>query len=256
MVRTQEQEGQDMWKNISAERSESYIERHFGLKGKDASGGFQKPAITIARQEGAGGLTVASELAEYMQKHAPCHDAWTVFSQHLVAQVLEDHHISKHAADFMKEGHKGLIAGAVEELLGLHPSDWTLVQRTNATILRLAQTGNCILVGRGSNIVTSKLQTVFHVYLVGSFEKRMEQAQKVFDLDRKSAINYIKKKDEARRRYVKDNFDKDIDDPLLYHIIINTDLVRHDEAARLIGNEVIKRFKLDSPVKSMGSVSR
>ena len=245
-----------MWENISAERSESYIERHFGLKGKGTSGISTKPAITIARQEGAGGLTVASSLAEYLQTNVPSHDVWTVFSQHLVAKVLEDHHLDKRAAGFIKEGHKSVITDAIEELLGLHPSDWTFVQRANATILRLAQAGNVILVGRGANIVTSKLQTVFHVYLVGSFEKRIEQAQKVFSLDRKSAINYIKKKDENRRHYLKDNFDKDIDDPLLYHIIINTDLVRHDEAARLIGNEVIKRFNLDSPVKVVGSASR
>lgn len=245
-----------MWENISAERSESYIERHFGLKGKDTSEISAKPAITIARQEGAGGLTVASNLAEYLQTHVPSHDVWTVFSQRLVAKVLEDHHLDKRAAGFMKEGHKSVVTDAIEELLGLHPSDWTFVQRANATILRLAQAGNVILVGRGANIVTSKLQTVFHVYLIGSFEKRVEQAQKVFSLDRKSAINYIKKKDEDRRRYLKDNFDKDIDDPLLYHIIINTDLVRHDEAARMIGNEVIKRFKLDGPVKVMGSASR
>jgi hypothetical protein len=245
-----------MWENISAERSESYIERHFGLKGKGTSGVSTKPAITIARQEGAGGLTVASSLAEYLQAHTPSHDVWTVFSQRLVAKVLEDHHLDKRAVGFIKEGHKSLVTDAIGELLGLHPLDWTFVQRANATILRLAQAGNVILVGRGSNIVTSKLQTVFHVYLVGSFEKRIEQAQKVFSLDRKSAINYIKKKDENRRRYLKDNFDKDIDDPLLYHIIINTDLMQHDEAARLIGNEVIKRFNLDRPVKVTGSASR
>jgi cytidylate kinase len=245
-----------MWKNISAERSESYIERHFGLKGKDTSGTSPKPAITISRAEGAGGLTVASSLAEYLQKRISSHDVWTVFSQHLVAKVLEEHHLNKRAADFMKEGHKGVVTDAVEELLGLHPSDWTFVQRTNATILRLAQAGNVILVGRGANIVTSKLKTVFHVYLVGSLEKRIEQAQIVFNLDRKSAINYIKKKDESRRRYLKDNFDKDIDDPLLYHVIINTDLVQYDEAAQLIGDEVIRRFKLDSPKKAMGSGSR
>ena len=242
-----------MWKNISAERSESYIERHFGLKGKDTSKSSPKPAITIARQEGANGLGVASDLAEYMQKHVSSHDVWTVFSQRLVAQVLEDHHLDKGAAGFIKEGHKSVVTDAVEELLGLHPSDWTFVRRANATILRLAQTGNVILVGRGGNIITSKLQTVFHVYLVGSFEKRVERAEKILNLDRKEAIKYIKKKDEARRRYLKDNFDKDIDDPLLYHIVINTDLIQHDEAARLIGDEVIRRFKLDSPLKTMGS---
>ena len=138
-----------MWKNISAERSESYIERHFGLKGKDTSEISAKPAITIAREEGAGGLTVASNLAEYLQTHVSSHDVWTVFSQRLVAKVLEDHHLDKRAAGFMKEGHKGVVTDAIEELLGLHPSDWTFVQRANATILRLAQAGECYSGGPG-----------------------------------------------------------------------------------------------------------
>lgn len=246
-----------MWENINAKKSESFIERHFGLgpKGEDTSGTSAKPAITIARLEGAGGLTVASSLADYLQTHTSSREVWTVFSQHLVAKVLEEHRHQKRIGDFMKEGHKGSLTDAFEELLGLHPSTWTLVEQTNATILRLAQIGNVILVGRGANVVTSELQNVFHVHLVGSLEKRIEQAQKVFGLDRKSAINYIKKKDEGRRRYLKDNFDKDINDPLLYHVIINTDLVQYDEAARLIGDEVIRRFKLDSPVKAAGSRS-
>jgi cytidylate kinase len=248
-----------MWENINIEKCESFIKSNFHPKSKTTPettvGTSIKPSITISRAEGAGGLTVASNLAEYLQTHTPSHDVWTVFSQHLVAKVLEEHHLHKQVGNFMKEDHKGMLTNALEELLGLHPSTWTLVEQTNSTILRLAQIGNVILVGRGANIVTSELQTVFHVHLVGSLENRIERAQKVLGLDQKSAINYIKKKDEGRRRYLKDNFGKDINDPLLYHVIINTDLVKFDEAARLIGDEVIRRFKLDSPVKASGSRS-
>lgn len=239
-----------MWENISSEKSKVFIERHFGPKDKEAPVPSGKPTVTIARQEGAGGLTVASNLASYLEAHTFSHEPWTVFSQHIVTKVLEDYKYHKDMGTFIKEGHKGLLTDAFEEFLGLHPSTWTLVQQTNATILRLAQIGNVILVGRGANIVTSELDNVFHVHLVGSFEKRVQQAQKVFNLDYKAAVQYIKKKDEARRRYLKDNFDKDINDPLIYHVVINTDLVSHDEAARLIGNEVIARFNLDKPMKA------
>jgi cytidylate kinase len=234
-----------MWENISSEKTKSFIQRHFGKKDKDTSGISTKPAITISRQEGAGGLTVASNLANYLETHSASHEVWTVFSQHLVAKVLEDHHYHEGISDFMKEGHKGSLTDAFEEFLGLHPNTWTLVEQTNATIVRLAQIGNVILIGRGANIVTRELENVFHVHLVGSLEKRIERAQKVFNLDQKEATKYIKRKDKARRRYLKDNFDKDMDDPSLYHVVINTDLVQYDEAARLIGNEVIARFKLD-----------
>ena len=245
-----------MWENISSEKCRSYIQSHFFQKGKSISEASVKPAITISRAEGAGGLTVASELADYLQAHVPSHEVWTVFSRHLVAKVLEEHNHRKNIGDFMKEDHKAMLTDALEELLGLHPSTWTLVEQTNATIRRLAKTGNVILVGRGSSVVTSKLKNVFHVRLTGSLEKRIEQAQKVFGYDERSAANYIKKKDQARRRYIKDNFDREVDDPLLYHVTINTDLVGHAEAARLVGDEVIKRFRLDSIAKTMASVSR
>lgn len=234
-----------MWDNITSDKCEIYIERHFGKKGK----GEPKPAITISRAEGAGGLTVSSELAKYLQKKTTSHEEWTIFDQKLVTKVLEVFNLKGRVEDFMKEDHKGTATDAFEEFLGLHPSTWSLVERTNATILRLAQIGTCILVGRGGNMVTKDMPNVFHVRLVGSFEKRVEQAMKVFGYDRKTASNYIKKKDQGRKRYIKDNFDADIDDPLTYHIVINTDLITYEEAAQLIGTEVIRRYKLDAPAK-------
>lgn len=245
-----------MWENISSEKCKSYIQSHFFQKGRQTPGVFLKPAITISRAEGAGGLTVASELAGYLQEHVPSHEEWTVFSYQLVAKVLEEHRHRKNVGDFMKEDRKAMLTDALEELLGLHPSTWTLVEQTNATIRRLAQTGNVILVGRGSGIITAKMKNVFHVRLTGSLEKRIEQAQKVFGYDEKTAANYIKKKDQARRRYIKDNFGREVDDPLLYHVTINTDLIGHAEAARLVGEEVITRFKLDRHGRTMTGMSR
>ena len=246
-----------MWENIGSDKCESYIERHFGLKDKKLPGEPAKPAITISRAEGAGGLTVSSELSRYMQEHATAHEEWTVFDQKLVVKVIEEFNLKVRVGDFMKEDHKGTVRDAVEEFLGLHPSAWTLIERTNATILRLAQIGNCILVGRGANMVTRDLPNVFHVRLVGSFERRVERAREVFGYDLKTATNYIKKKDQGRKRYLRDNFDADIDDALLYDIVINTDRVRYEEAARIIGDEVIRRFDLATPAKvAMSTISQ
>lgn len=246
-----------MWENITSDKCESYIERHFGQKGKRLSGEPSKPAITISRAEGAGGLTVSSELASHLRAKVPSHEEWTIFDQKLVTKVLEVFNLKTRVGEFMKEDHKGTISDAVEEFIGLHPNTWTLVERTNATILRLAQIGNCILVGRGANMVARDLPNVFHVRLVGSFEKRVERAREVFGYDLKTATNYIKKKDQGRKRYLKDNFDVDIDDALLYDIVINTDRVRYEEAARMIGDEVIRRFDLATPAKvAMNTISQ
>ncbi len=235
----------------SAEGGLYFVES--GARGKGSPSGVSvRPAITISRMAGAGGYRVASKLAEYLQSHVPARCEWTVFDRNLIEKVLEDHHLSKRIADFMSESHTPALTDSVEEWLGLHPSSWTLAQQTAETILRLAQMGNVVLVGRGGNVITSKLPNVFHVRLVASLEKRIDLAQEDFNLDRRAALERITKEDKGRRRYVKENFDKDIDDPLLYHLILNTDLIRHDDAARLIGDEVIRRFQLDRRLEAVG----
>ncbi|HOV89523.1 MAG TPA: cytidylate kinase-like family protein [Syntrophorhabdaceae bacterium] len=238
-----------MWENISFKKCESFLTLHFYLKNK--SNAYIRPTITISRQEGAGGHTVASNLADYLKNKSYSHEEWTIFDKNLVERVIEEYRHQKNVADFMGEAHKSMITDAFEELIGLHPSTWKFIEQTNMTISKIAQKGNVIIVGRGANIITKDFENVFHVRLVGSFHKRVKQVQKVYNLNEKEAIDYVRKEDEGRKRYLKDNFGCDIDDPLLYHLVINTDSIAFDEATKLIGDAVIHRFKLDKPEKTV-----
>ena len=59
------------------------------------------------------------------------------------------------------------------------------------------------------------------------------------------AANCIcKSQDAAKRQYLKDYFGADIDDPQLYHLIVNTDRIPYENAARLIRDAVVHWFKL------------
>ena len=60
-----------------------------------------------------------------------------------------------------EDAHLLPVESIVEEVLGLHPSGWTLVQHTTKTILRLASLGHTILVGRGGNVITARSRTYF-----------------------------------------------------------------------------------------------
>jgi cytidylate kinase len=242
-----------MLETVSYERCLSFIKSQSRPVGREAAGG--EPAglgVTISRMAGSGGYRVASKLAQYLQSHIPGRCEWTVFDRNLIQKVLEDHHLSKRIAGFMMEEHKSAIMDSVEEYLGLHPSSWTLVQKTAQTILRLAQTGRVIIMGRGGNVITADLPNVFHVRLVGSLEKRIKRVQEEYNLDRQEALDLVNREDKGRSRYLRENFDKDIDDPLLYHLIVNTDLIECGEAACLVGDEVIRRFQLQSRLRAAG----
>ena len=89
----------------------------------------QQPAVTISRETGAGAVTVAGLLAERLQKGTSA--KWAVFDRNLVERVIEDHEMPVRMRRFLPEDSQSAIASAVEEIFGLHPSVWTLVDHGN-----------------------------------------------------------------------------------------------------------------------------
>ena len=203
-------------------------------------GGVRRRAITISRQAGSGGHTVAEKLRELLQAQEPEDSCpWAVFDRNLVKKVLEDHNLPASLARFMPEDRISEIEDTLDELFGLHPPSWVLVRQTADTILHLAELGNVIVIGRGANVITSRLDYVFHVRLVGSLEQRVKRMQESEHLNAKSAMELVQREDLGRRRYLHKYFNKNIDDPVLYHLVINTDLMPCAEAARLIAEAVM-----------------
>lgn len=202
--------------------------------------GPQRRAITLSRQSGSGGHSVAATLVALLRAQDPeASCPWTVFDRDLVQKVLEDHHLPNRLARFMAEDKISEIADTMDELFGLHPPSWTLVHKTADTILRLAELGKVIIIGRGAHVITRKLDYVFHVRLVGSLERRLNYMQQLKGISHQEALELVCREDLGRKRYLKKYFNRNIDDPLLYHLVINTDLVSHQEAAGLIARAVL-----------------
>lgn len=225
------------------EKSKRYIESHFG---REETAFIKKelyPCITISRQTGSGARMVCEKLIELLDQYsAPEEISWAFFDKELIEKVLEDHHLPKQISEYMVEGKYKHLTSAVHELLGLKPSEWTLIHKTTDTILQLARMGNVIIVDRGANIIAAKLKNTFHVRLVASLEKRIEHIKEITGMNDKEAANHIKKEDENRRLYLKSYFHADIDDPLHYHLVANTDLLTYNGAAHLIAEAVVQKF--------------
>ncbi len=209
------------------------LQPHRGVLGARQSG-QRRRAITISRQSGSGGHAVAEKLWELLNAGTCQAERWAVFDRNLVERVLEEHHLPARWARFMPEDKISEISDTMDELFGLHPPSWTLVRKTADTILHVAELGNVIIIGRGASVITRRLDNVLHVRLVGSLERRVAYLERVNQLTRKEALALAQAEDLGRRRYLKKYFDKNIDDPLLYHLVINTDLLSYEEAAHLI----------------------
>jgi cytidylate kinase len=200
------------------------------------------PAVTISRECGSGGHTVAELLSKYLQVHAlPGTPGWTILDRNLMEEVLHDLKLPERIARFAPEDRTSPIGDVLDELLGIRPSAWTLAQQTAATILRLVNHGHVIVVGRAANMVTQHLPHVFRVRLVGSLAKRCLRIQELYGLSQTAALRFIAHEDRGRKRYLQQHFGKDADDVAGYDLLINTDFISYERAAQLIGDEVMLR---------------
>ena len=225
------------------EKSKRYIESHTEKPEKFLTKREIYPCITVSRQTGAGSKPVCEKLIQIMDDYSePEGVKWAYFDRNLIEKVLEDHNLPKQISEFMHEGKYKHLNAVVYELLGLKPSEWTIVQKTTDTILQLARMGNVVIVGRGANIITSKLKNTFHVRLIASLEKRVEHIKSLMNMSEKEALNYIKKEDENRKQFIKSYFHADVDDPLLYHMTVNTDLLTHKGTSYLVAEAVVLKF--------------
>jgi cytidylate kinase len=213
-----------------------YLERHV-LQGTDGSH-EGSPSITISRQMGAGGIEIAELLADQLADIS--NHAWAIFDRNLAELVRGNQNLPRPVSRFFDEEVPPAIHDAVQELLGVRTTGWHMVEHTAVTILRLASLGNAIFIGRGANIITANQKSVLHVRLMAPFAKRVRQIEEHHRLGTQEAVELITATDDTRRRYLKHYFRAEIDDPINYHLVINTGMIGYDEAACLIADATMK----------------
>lgn len=227
--------------NANLESCFAFVNSHTSVPGRSRAQTQVQRAVTISRQAGCGAVLVAERLAHYLQQHSPPEaGTWTVFDRELMDKVLADHNLPKYLAKFLPEDHTSQIEDTLADLFGVHPPAQKVVQQTAETILQLAELGSAIIIGRAGNIVTGKLPNVLHVRLVASLEDRIERICRDDQKTPAEARRFCLEEEQARTRYVRTYFNADINNALLYHLVINTSRMGCENAARIIGDAALR----------------
>ena len=211
---------------------------------------IEGPVVTISQAAGARGNPIAEVLVHELNGNRviPKFREWTTFNQTLVERVIEEHNLPKSSIDFLAEDKRGRIADYIGEALGLHKGAYTGVVKTAETILRIAQSGNAVIVGRGANFITRKIGMALHIRLEGSLDIRIKSFAKIYGVTPAEAEKEVARRDRARRDYIQENFLEDNQNPAHYDLVINTDNFSDSAAAHLIIaalEEKTSRFKAD-----------
>ncbi len=118
------------------------------------------PCITISRQTGSGSYEISRKLIDILQeKTKNPENPWTYFNKDLITKVIEDFKLPRAFTSYIVEDKYSPISDAVNELLGVKPSEWTIVHKTTEIILQLARlwkNNNCWKGKQCNNFQTSK----------------------------------------------------------------------------------------------------
>ncbi len=132
----------------------------------------------------------------------------------------------------------GRLSHAVEE----RP---TLVDRLNAeqrrfaryveaTVLEMAARDDIVLVGLASAIILAGIPHALRVRATASERCRAERVAQAASLDQAAALEHVRRSDRERSGRVRFLYHVDLDAPLIYDVVINTDRLDAEGGARVL----------------------
>lgn len=180
------------------------------------------PFITISRQTGAGGHTLATELVN--QINAESGDAgtdWAIFDKAMCEKLRDDPHLGSMLQDLLDETYRSAVKEFVHNLLG-GTAQILAYNRLAEVERQVAKLGKVIFIGRGAAWVTKDLPLGVHVRLVAPMDIRKKRMAELIDVDESDAAKGMERVDRERERLIAGHFDADINDPENYDMTWNT----------------------------------
>lgn len=191
------------------------------------------PVITISREYGSGGREIAQRLCEIL--------GYTYFDKDLMVQVAAEMDMSRSdVVDLSEDTYK--MRSFTERLFGRRRvraelpevidtetglrvetlSESESIRLVRETILAAYERDNVVIVGRGGQAILREKPGVLHVRLIAPLGGRALHVKEREGLTLGDATERVRAKDAAAVAFLERFFHIDWNNPLLYHVIVNT----------------------------------
>jgi len=189
--------------------------------------------VTISRHFGAGGHTLGEKLCERFGFHL-------VDASSIDELALKDKVNPNWLTAMEKEASSTVLSllSTVVSRGGLFykkpgsPGDEADRRRYIDFLTRIftamANEGGYVIVGRGGQVILQDHPKAVHLLLVADYESRVSFLVEHHALTRAAAENAIREKEKERASLASRLFDRNIDDPCLYHMVLNTSRMPYD----------------------------
>jgi cytidylate kinase len=203
--------------------------------------------VTISRQFGAGGWTLAKRLVDRF--------GFELVTEDVIDELARKRKVSPDWLKAVEKEASSKILSAISSVVstGLFyrtPSapekgfedveHQRYIDYLSHVMGSMADRGGFVIVGRGAQFVLKGHPKAFHVLLVAEYENRVQFLVKGYGLTRQEAEDLIREKERQRTGVGEKIFKSDINDFRLYHIVLNTSLVPFEWAEEALVDLVAK----------------
>lgn len=186
------------------------------------------PVITISREPGSEGHILAKLIAEELKID--------LFDREIIHQVSKSANMSERVVSSLDEKERSLLDNWIQFL---KTSRWfwgdEYVHHLTTVIGTIGEHGNAVILGRGANMVLPPEETL-RVRFIAPLEIRVQSIAKEQDISEENAKKYIAKEESDRKAFIRKYFHADIDDPINYDLVINTQFIKTENIIEIVKN--------------------
>lgn len=201
---------------------------------------MEKRIITISREFGSGGRSIAKELAQRL--------GWSYYDKELVKEVAEktgfDPRFIEEHGEFASTGSRLAYVlsgqGMPGVMNGMSASDFLWCIQRNV-ILELAEKGDCVIVGRCADYILRERENAFHVFVHAPMGFRAERIVRLYGEAENKPEQRLQSKDKKRRVNYRHYTGRDWGTSQNYHLTLNSGLLGVERCADII----LKAAELD-----------
>ncbi|MCR5416948.1 MAG: cytidylate kinase-like family protein [Pseudobutyrivibrio sp.] len=188
-----------------------------------------KSIITISRQFGAGGGTIGKAVAERLGYYYCNKDM-------IIRAAIESGNLSPDEIRYFDERVPREF-GLGQSLFDFYnkPLDERLYNAQKEAIRKVAERGNCVIVGRNSNIILKEFDKSLHVFISGSESFRINRmSEKMPEFTHEKIKEKMHAVDKARAKYCKHYTGTEFGNAAYYDLSLKSSALGLDNCVDLI----------------------
>ncbi len=193
--------------------------------------------ITISRQFGAGGRTFGGKLAQKLE--------YTFADNNIIQMLAKEANVSLNWAQSFEKEAGSRLSKLVSKVVSQKWIDRVLggdygyldeqiyLDYLVLIIARIADEGNVVILGRGSQYILDDHPEAFHILMIDRLENRIRFMEKNYDLPPNKAKKVVAGEDRRRAGLYSRLGKAGYEDPSLYHLVLNMEKIDMETAVDL-----------------------